>query len=166
VLRRIFGPKRDEMTGIWKKNLHDEELQNLYSSLNITGMIKSRRIRWVGHVLTRRQSVSQSMIPTSIRQSVSHFYLPSVNPSVIRTFVRQSVSHLVRWSSSPGFRPAYSTTTNEGIGQSVSQSAVNVSVCVSISKAASQFSANQSAICRIYVLFRQNSWEVAKQLYL
>jgi hypothetical protein len=44
VLRRISGPKRDEMTGGWR-NLHNEELQNLYSSLNITRMIKSRRMR-------------------------------------------------------------------------------------------------------------------------
>jgi hypothetical protein len=49
VLRRIFGPKRDEMTGDWKK-LHNEELHNLYSSPNIIRMIKSRRMRWAGHV--------------------------------------------------------------------------------------------------------------------
>jgi hypothetical protein len=49
VLRRIFGPKRDELTGGWRK-LHNEELQNLYSSPNIVRMIKSRRIRWAGHV--------------------------------------------------------------------------------------------------------------------
>jgi hypothetical protein len=49
VLRRIFGPKRDEVTGGWRK-LHDEELHNLYSSPNIIIMIKSRRMRWAGHV--------------------------------------------------------------------------------------------------------------------
>jgi hypothetical protein len=49
VLRRIFGPKRDEETGEWKK-LHSEELQNFYSSLNIIRQIKSRRMRWAGHV--------------------------------------------------------------------------------------------------------------------
>jgi hypothetical protein len=48
VLRRIFGPKRDEVTGDWRK-LHNEELHNLYSSPNIIRMIKSRRIRWAGH---------------------------------------------------------------------------------------------------------------------
>jgi hypothetical protein len=47
VLRRIFGQKRDEVTGDWRK-MHNEELHNLYSSPN--GMIKSRRIRWAGHV--------------------------------------------------------------------------------------------------------------------
>jgi hypothetical protein len=49
VLRRIFGPKRDEVTGDWK-NPHNEELHNLYSSPNTIRMIKSRRIRWAGHV--------------------------------------------------------------------------------------------------------------------
>jgi hypothetical protein len=49
VLRRIFGPKRDDVTGDWRK-LHNEELNNLYSSPNIIRMIKSRRMRWAGHV--------------------------------------------------------------------------------------------------------------------
>jgi hypothetical protein len=47
VLRRIFGPKRDEATGDWRK-LHNEELNDRYSSPNIIGVIKSRRIRWTG----------------------------------------------------------------------------------------------------------------------
>jgi hypothetical protein len=45
----IFGPKRDEVTGGWRK-LHNEELRNLYPSPNIIRMIKSRRMRWAGHV--------------------------------------------------------------------------------------------------------------------
>jgi hypothetical protein len=49
VLRRIFGPKRDEVTGGWRK-LHKEELHNLYSSPSIIRMIKARRVRWAGHV--------------------------------------------------------------------------------------------------------------------
>jgi hypothetical protein len=49
VLRRIFGPKRDEVTGGWRK-LHNEELHNLYSSPDIIRMIKSRRVRLAGHV--------------------------------------------------------------------------------------------------------------------
>jgi hypothetical protein len=49
VLRRIFGPKRDEVTGGWRK-LHTEELHNLYSSPSITKIIKLRRMRWVGHI--------------------------------------------------------------------------------------------------------------------
>ena len=46
---RIFGPKRDEVTREWSK-LHNEELNDLYSSPNIVQVIKSRRVRWVGHV--------------------------------------------------------------------------------------------------------------------
>jgi hypothetical protein len=49
VLRRIFGPKRDEVTGEWRK-LHNEELRDLYSSPSIIRIIKSRRMKWAGHV--------------------------------------------------------------------------------------------------------------------
>jgi hypothetical protein len=49
VLRRVFGPKRDEVTGEWRI-LHNEELSDLYSLLNIVRVVKSRRIRWEGHV--------------------------------------------------------------------------------------------------------------------
>jgi hypothetical protein len=49
VLRGIFGPKRDEVTGDWRK-LHNGELHNLYSSPDVIRQIKSRRMRWAGHV--------------------------------------------------------------------------------------------------------------------
>jgi hypothetical protein len=49
VLRRIFGPRRDQVTGDVRK-LNEEELHNLYSSPNIIRMIKARRMRWAGHV--------------------------------------------------------------------------------------------------------------------
>ena len=49
VLRRIFGPRRDEVTGEWRR-LHNEELNDLYCSRNIVRVIKSRRMRWAGHV--------------------------------------------------------------------------------------------------------------------
>jgi hypothetical protein len=50
VLRRVFGPKRDEVTGQWRK-LHNEELCDLYSFPNMVWVVKPRRIRWVGHVV-------------------------------------------------------------------------------------------------------------------
>jgi hypothetical protein len=49
VLRRIFGPRRDEVTGEWGK-LYNEELNDLHSSPSIVRVIKSRRMRWAGHV--------------------------------------------------------------------------------------------------------------------
>jgi len=49
VLRRIFGPRRDEVTGQWRR-LHNEELNDLYSSPNMVRVIKSKRMRWAGHV--------------------------------------------------------------------------------------------------------------------
>jgi hypothetical protein len=58
VLRRIFGPKRYEVTGEWRK-LDNETLNDLYSSPDIVRVIKSRRIRWAGHVarMGKRRSV-------------------------------------------------------------------------------------------------------------
>jgi hypothetical protein len=49
VLRKVFGPKRDEATGEWRK-LHNKELNDLYSLPNIVRVVKSRRMRWAGHV--------------------------------------------------------------------------------------------------------------------
>ena len=49
MLRRVYGPKRDEVTEEWRK-LHKEELSDLYSLPNIVRVVKSRRMRWAGHV--------------------------------------------------------------------------------------------------------------------
>jgi len=49
VLRRIFGPRSEEVTGEWRRQ-HNQELNDLYFSLNIVWVIKSRRMRWAGHV--------------------------------------------------------------------------------------------------------------------
>jgi hypothetical protein len=54
VLRRIFGPKRDEVTGGWRK-LRNEELHGLYSSPSTIRVIKARRVRWAGHVVCMRE---------------------------------------------------------------------------------------------------------------
>jgi len=55
VLRRIFGPRREEVTGEWRK-LHNEELNGLYSSLSVVRMSKPRRMRWAGHVARMGES--------------------------------------------------------------------------------------------------------------
>jgi hypothetical protein len=54
VLRKLFGPKRHEVTGDWRK-LHNRKLHNLYSSPNIIRQIKSRRMKWFGHVAHIRE---------------------------------------------------------------------------------------------------------------
>jgi hypothetical protein len=63
VLRRIFGPKRDEVTGEWKR-LHNKELYALYSSPNIIRVIKFRRLRWAGHVarMGERRGVYRALV--------------------------------------------------------------------------------------------------------
>jgi hypothetical protein len=53
VLRRVFGPKRDEVTGEWRR-LHNEELNDLYFLPNIVRVVKSRRMSWTGHVACMR----------------------------------------------------------------------------------------------------------------
>jgi hypothetical protein len=54
VLRRIFGPKRDEVTGEWRK-LHNEEIRDLYFSPCTIRIMKTRRMRWAGHVARMRE---------------------------------------------------------------------------------------------------------------
>ena len=63
MLRRIFGPKRDEVTGEWRK-LHVEELNDLYSSPSIVRVIKSRRMRWTRHVarMVERRGVYRVLV--------------------------------------------------------------------------------------------------------
>jgi len=63
VLRRIFGAKRDEVTGEWRK-LHNEELNDLYCSPNIVRIIKSRKIRWAGHVarMKERRGIYRALV--------------------------------------------------------------------------------------------------------
>jgi hypothetical protein len=66
MLRRIFGPKRDEVTGEWRK-LHNEELKDLYPSPNIVRVIKSSRMRWAVHVarMGERRGVHKVLVGKS-----------------------------------------------------------------------------------------------------
>jgi hypothetical protein len=70
VLRRIFGPKRDEVTGEWRQ-LHNEELSDLHSSSNIVRVIKSRRMRWEGHIacIWERRGVYRVLVGKPGRKS-------------------------------------------------------------------------------------------------
>jgi hypothetical protein len=70
VLRRIFGPKRDEVPGEWRR-LHSEELHILYSSPNIVRQIKSRRMRWAGHVACMGEEYVQGFDVKSRRKETT-----------------------------------------------------------------------------------------------
>jgi hypothetical protein len=70
VMRRIFGSKRDEITGEWRK-LHNEELNNLYSAPNISRVIKSRRIRWPVHVARMVEKCLQGFGRETLRKEIT-----------------------------------------------------------------------------------------------
>jgi hypothetical protein len=73
VLRRIFGPKMDEVTEKWRK-LHNEELHILYSSPNTIMQIKSRRMRWKGHVarVGEERNVYRVLMPEARRKETTY----------------------------------------------------------------------------------------------
>jgi len=84
VLRKIFGPKRDEATAEWRK-LHDEELNDLYASPNILRVIiKSRRMRWVGHVecMGDRRDAYMVLVGENLRER-DHLETPGVDGRII-----------------------------------------------------------------------------------
>jgi hypothetical protein len=71
MLRIIFGPKRAEVTGDWRK-LHNEDLHNLYSSPNIIRMIKSRRMRWARHVVRMGETTNACRILVGKPEGKNH----------------------------------------------------------------------------------------------
>jgi hypothetical protein len=82
VLRRIFGPKRDEVPGEWRK-LHNEELNDLYSSPDIVWVIKSRRMRWVGHVAHMGERKGIYRVLVGKPEEKNHLEDPGVDGKVI-----------------------------------------------------------------------------------
>ena len=85
VLRRILGPKRDEVTGEWRK-LHNKELNELYSSPNIVWVIRSRRIRWAGHVarMGERRGLYRGLVGKPERE---HLGDPGVDGRIILRWI-------------------------------------------------------------------------------
>ena len=86
VLRRVFWPKRDEVTGEWRK-LHIEELNDLYSSPNIIRLIKSRRIRWAGHVARMGESTDYTGLWWGNVKERDHLGDPGVNGRIILRWI-------------------------------------------------------------------------------
>jgi hypothetical protein len=71
VLRRIFGPKKDEVTGEWRK-LHNEELRDLYSSPSIIRILTSRRMRWAGHVARMEEKRNAYRLLVGMTEGKNH----------------------------------------------------------------------------------------------
>jgi hypothetical protein len=82
ILRRIFGLKREEVTGGWRK-LHNEELHNLYSSPSVIRMIKSRRVRWAWHVARKVKKRNEYRILVGKPEGRDHWEDEDVGGSTI-----------------------------------------------------------------------------------
>ena len=102
VLRRIFGPRRDEVTEEWRK-LHNEELNDLYSSPYIIRVIKSKRMRWAGHVARMgRGEVYTGYWWGNLRES-DHLGDPDVDGRIILRWIFKKWDVLV-WTQSSWLR--------------------------------------------------------------
>ena len=86
VLRRVFGPKRDEVTGEWRK-LHNEELMYLYSLPNIVRVVKSRRMRWAGHVACMGEGRGVHKVLVGKPEGKSHCGDPDVDGRIILRWI-------------------------------------------------------------------------------
>ena len=86
VLRRIFGPKGDEVTGEWRK-LRNEELNNLYCSPNIVRMIKWRIMRWAGYVARKGERRGVYRVLVGKREGKSHLKDPGVDGRIILRWI-------------------------------------------------------------------------------
>jgi hypothetical protein len=86
ALRRIFWPKRDEVAGEWRR-LHNEELNDLYSSPTIIRVIKSRRMRWAGHVACMDEGRSAYRVLEGRPQGRNHLEDPSIDGRIILKWI-------------------------------------------------------------------------------
>jgi hypothetical protein len=86
MLRRICGPKKDEVTGEWRK-LHNEELDELYSSPNIVQVIKSRRMRLVGHVARIGEGKGAYRILVGNQRERDHVEDPGIDGKIILRWI-------------------------------------------------------------------------------
>jgi hypothetical protein len=99
VLRRIFGPKRDDVTGAWRK-LHNEELNGLYSSPNIVRVIKSRRMRWARHVASVGERRGAYRVLVEQPEGKNHLEDSGVDGMIILRWIfrKWDVGHGLGWS--------------------------------------------------------------------
>ena len=86
MLRRIFGPKRDKVTGEWRK-LHNEELNDLYCSSSIVRVIKSKRMRWAGHVACMGERRGAYRVLVAKPEGKNHLEDLGVDGSVILKWI-------------------------------------------------------------------------------
>jgi hypothetical protein len=94
VLRRIFGPKWDEVTEEWRK-LHNEELNDLYSLPNIVRMVKSRRMRWAGHVARMGDDRGVHRVLVGKPEGKSHWGDQDVDGSIILRWIFRKLERVV-----------------------------------------------------------------------
>jgi len=86
VLRKVFGPKRDKVTGEWRK-LHNEELNDLYSVPNIVRVVKSRRMRWAGHVTRMGEDRGVHRVLVGKREGRGHWGDQDVDGRIILRWI-------------------------------------------------------------------------------
>jgi hypothetical protein len=94
VLRRVFGPKRDEVTGEWRK-LHNEELNDLYFLPNIVRVVKSRRMRWAGHVARMREERGVNRVLVGSQRERDHWGNPDVGRRIIFRWIFRRLEWVV-----------------------------------------------------------------------
>ena len=98
-MSRVFGPKREEVTGEWRK-LHDEELSDLYSLPNIVRVVKSRRMRWAGHVARMGEGIDVHRVLGGNLKERDHWGDPDVDGRIILRWIFRKWEGVLRngWS--------------------------------------------------------------------